>query len=313
MTSERTTQLTFAHLSDPHLTSLHGVNWRQLTNKRILGYLSWRHKRRDEHRSEVLEALQRDLERTHPQQIVITGDLTHIGLPDEFRQARRWLDQLGSTDTITVIPGNHDAYINAPWHQTMALWEPYMKSDFVTTADRVEASQELFPSLRVRGPLALIGLSSARASAPFFATGALGQMQMERLSVLLQKTAEQGLFRVVLLHHPPRPEDDKWRKRLTDGARLCELLEQYGAEMVLHGHTHRPMHRLLNYANRQIPVFGVASASSIGKKPGRRAQYNVFDIKKQQGGWDIHQTVRGYQLESDTFVLAHEHHLHIPE
>ena len=58
--------LCFAHLSDPHLTTLLGVRWNQLLNKRVLGYLSWWHKRRKEHCSEVLDALLRDLEQTHP-------------------------------------------------------------------------------------------------------------------------------------------------------------------------------------------------------------------------------------------------------
>jgi 3',5'-cyclic AMP phosphodiesterase CpdA len=56
----------FAQLSDPHLSSLKEVRGRDLFSKRGLGYLSWRRKRRFEHRTEVLEALQRDLERPDP-------------------------------------------------------------------------------------------------------------------------------------------------------------------------------------------------------------------------------------------------------
>ena len=53
----------FAQLSDPHLSTLEGVRAKDLFNKRALGYLSWRRKRRFEHRPEVLQALQRNLER----------------------------------------------------------------------------------------------------------------------------------------------------------------------------------------------------------------------------------------------------------
>ena len=66
----------FAHISDPHLSTLDGVRRRDLLNKRLLGYLSWRSHRREEHRSEVLAALVRDLERLSPRHTVITGDLT---------------------------------------------------------------------------------------------------------------------------------------------------------------------------------------------------------------------------------------------
>ncbi|RLA48224.1 MAG: metallophosphoesterase, partial [Gammaproteobacteria bacterium] len=44
---------TFAQISDPHLSSLEGVHARDLLNKRVFGYLSWRRKRRFEHRAEV--------------------------------------------------------------------------------------------------------------------------------------------------------------------------------------------------------------------------------------------------------------------
>ena len=47
----------FAQLSDPHLSSLSEVRPRDLLNKRALSYLSWRQKRRFEHRPEVLAAL----------------------------------------------------------------------------------------------------------------------------------------------------------------------------------------------------------------------------------------------------------------
>ena len=78
-----TNAFTLAHLSDPHLTSLAAVRLRQIANKRILGYLSWRQRRRFVHRTDVLDAVVDDLKRQQPDHIAVTGDLTHIGLPAE--------------------------------------------------------------------------------------------------------------------------------------------------------------------------------------------------------------------------------------
>ena len=61
---------TFAQISDPHLSTLEHVNPRELLNKRALGYLSWRRKRRFEHRPEVLQALKRDLEQFTLEQLL---------------------------------------------------------------------------------------------------------------------------------------------------------------------------------------------------------------------------------------------------
>ncbi len=304
--------LCFAHLSDPHLTSLQRVRWRQLMNKRVLGYLSWQRRRRAEHRSEVLDALLSDLRQRQPEHIVITGDLTHIGLPDEFRQARLWLDRLGAADDVTVVPGNHDAYVRTPWSSTFSLWQPYMQSDPAFEAFSDTGEEQLFPSFRIRNGVALIGLSSASASAPFMATGCLGMQQRERLSILLKQAGEQGLFRVVLLHHPPRVEDEKWRKRLTDGKALCAILAHEGAELVLHGHSHRTVEAGIPHGGGKIPVFGIPSASAIGHKAGRRAQYYLYRVRRASDHWSVRVSVRGYQPDQDRFALQHEHHLSVP-
>ncbi len=304
-------ELSFAHLSDPHLTHLEGVSWRQLINKRLLGYLSWRRKRSAEHRPEVLDALVSDLRRTQPEQIVITGDLTQVGLPDEFRQARQWLEQLGDSDRITVIPGNHDAYVRTDWDTTCAQWLPYMQSD-PAYRPPVASADTLFPTLRIRKGVAVIGLSSAVATAPLLATGKLGEAQCERLAQLLRDTREQGLFRLVLLHHPPRVADEKWRKRLTDGDALCAILSREGAELVLHGHGHYYAESAIPRAGREIPVFGIPSASAIGHKPERRAQYWFYRVKRAGDQWSVQIDVHAYRLESRRFESQQTRHLSLP-
>ncbi len=313
MTTAHTEQsLRFVQLSDPHLTSLQGVRWRELANKRILGYLSWKKRRRAEHRPEILDALQHDLASVHPDHIVVTGDLTHIGLHDEFRQARRWLESLGTPGQVTVIPGNHDSYIRTSWMQSYAHWEPYMASDTLPSVSHSDAAS-LFPSLRVRGPVAFIGVSSARPSAPFLATGSVGDQQLQRLSDVLEKTARQGLFRVVMIHHPPVPGEEKWRKRLTDAAAFCEVIRQRGAELILHGHSHRSVESAVDIPGANVPVFGIPSASAMGHKAGRAAQYFIYEVLPQDSGWMLNITVRGFRADKKRFVYQQARSLHISQ
>lgn len=304
---------TFAHLSDPHLSSLEGVEVRDLLNKRMLGYLSWRLHRRAEHRPEVLAALVRDLRTFQPEHVVITGDLTHLGLPEEFREVSRWLQGLGSPAQVTVVPGNHDAYVSTPWERTFALWAPYMLSDAAVPS--IPAAAEgagAFPSLRIRGPVAFIGLSTARPSAPFYAVGSLGQTQLRRLEALLGETDRQALCRVMLIHHPPLPDTVHWRKRLTDSGALRSLLAEHRVELVLHGHAHYAARSHLDTAAGSAPVIGIPSASALGHKPGRRAQYCLYRLTRQDRGWHLHITVRGYSGAQDCFVLDAESELVLP-
>ena len=111
-----------AHITDPHLGPLPPVRPAELMNKRFFGYLSWMRRRRGVHRPEVLAALAADLEGLAPDHLVVTGDLTNIALPEEFTQVGRWLEGLGAPEAVTVIPGNHDAYVAVPWEASLAKW-----------------------------------------------------------------------------------------------------------------------------------------------------------------------------------------------
>ena len=301
-----------AHLSDLHLSSLVGVRPRELLDKRILGYLSWRHRRRREHRSDVLDALRADLHAEHLDHIAITGDLTHIGLPQEFREAADWLARLGAPRDVTVVPGNHDAYVREPWNVTFAQWSRYMLGDDAAdatspadddaAAGRAKGAETAFPTLRVRRHVALIGLSTALPSAPFLATGRLGERQLARLDRVLAQTGAAGLFRIVLLHHPPGRHTVRWRKSLRDGAALRDILTRHGAELTLHGHAHFSAATYLDGESRRNLAIGVPSASAIGKHTDRHATYHLYRIQRAEEGWRLRVAVRAFSLPDGRFL-----------
>ena len=121
------TSFILAHLSDPHLGPLPRTGWRSLLNKRFSGFLSWTRNRVRIHRPEVLRLLTDDLKSQPHDHITVTGDLVNISLPAEFAAAAAWLKDLGPADKVTVIPGNHDAYVAMPWAEAAGLWADYMR------------------------------------------------------------------------------------------------------------------------------------------------------------------------------------------
>lgn len=295
-----------AHFSDPHLTTLDGVGATDLIGKRALGYLSWRRRRRHEHRAEVLDALIADIESIGPDHVVITGDLTHLGTRREFEQAANWLPRVGTPEQVTLVPGNHDAYVAEPWAETFALWGPYMCSDG-PDAQRNGDRDAVFPSLRVRGRVALIGVSSAVPSSPLLAIGRIGRRQLEATSRLLQQTGSAGLFRVLLLHHPPAPGSIRWRKRLTDAEALASVIEAQGVELVLHGHAHRSYLNWLSTPDGRAPAVGACSASELAEgPPPRRAQYHLYRIQTGSGRPRVSMSVRRYSRRKGVFVAVDE-------
>ena len=175
-----------AQFSDIHLGPLPKVSVADLASKRLLGYLNWQRSRGRVHADSVLTALTADMHAARPDQIVVTGDLVNLGLPAEYRAARAWLEMLGPPHDVTVIPGNHDAYVASSVADYTEQWRDFACGDGRT------GGQSGFPFLRRRGPLALIGVSSAVPTTPFMATGRVGAPQAAALASLLAETGKRG-------------------------------------------------------------------------------------------------------------------------
>jgi 3',5'-cyclic AMP phosphodiesterase CpdA len=276
---------TLAHLSDPHLPPLPAANFGDLLGKRALGYLNWTRNRYKYQRRDVVDKLVSDLRAQSPDHIAVTGDLVNLALEAEFAPARAWLESIGDSNEVTVVPGNHDAYVRATRHRFAEACGPYLASD--ATPDH----GEIFPLLRRRGPLALIGVSSAVPTPPLMATGWLGRAQLEALERILAGLAAEQAFRVLLIHHPLR--SDARAKRLTDSADLLALLKQYGVELVLHGHDHIHSTMWFEGPAHKIPAVGVPSASALAHGRYPAAAYNLFLIARASEAWRCQQTVRG--------------------
>src|SRR5918994_1903055 len=224
-----------AHLSDPHLGSLPRPRLTELAGKRALGLFNWHRKRRELHREDVLAELIADMQSFKPDHLAITGDLINLSLEKEFEPARAWLEALGTPHDVTVVPGNHDAYVGATAEHSGKHWGEFMTNDAV----QVLVGQEItYPFVRRRGPIALIGLSTAVPTLPFMATGELGPEQIERFSRMMAELKNDGRFRVVLIHHPPKSSPQTYFRRLTDARKFRAVLKEHGAELVIHGHNH---------------------------------------------------------------------------
>ncbi|MEA2908561.1 MAG: hypothetical protein QOJ15_642 [Bradyrhizobium sp.] len=276
---------TLAHLSDPHLPPLPTPRLRDLAGKRALGYLNWTRNRQRFHRRDVLDALVSDMRAQVPDHIAITGDLVNLALEAEFGPSLKWLEGVGAPDRVTVIPGNHDAYVRLTRHRFAEAWGSYLGSD-----DKPDGGAA-FPSLRRRGPLALVSVSSAVPTPPLMATGRLGRSQLDALERMLAGLASEQAFRVLLIHHPLR--SDSRAKRLTDSSQLLALLKQYGVELILHGHDHVHSTIWIDGPNGPIPAVGVPSASALAHGRYPAAAYNLFSIERDGAAWRCEQTIRG--------------------
>ncbi|MDT8399422.1 MAG: metallophosphoesterase [Pseudomonadales bacterium] len=262
-----------AHISDLHIAPLPSVSVSQIANKRLLGFLSWQHKRKHEHKLATLDALRAHLQEVQPDHICITGDLTNITLPAEVDTATDWLAALGDPARVSLIPGNHDAYVEGALDYALSRWAAWMQDD---------AGHPGFPYLHRRGPVNIIGLSSAVATLPTLSLGRIGAEQLARTEELLLALQPERRPTLLLVHHPPQNGAASARRALSDRKALQALLARVPVDLILHGHLHYPIRASIAGANGPIPVLGAASASAVGAYKSV-AHYHLIDVDTDQG------------------------------
>jgi 3',5'-cyclic AMP phosphodiesterase CpdA len=294
-----------AHFSDVHLGPLpKGSTSANFSPKRVLGAISWAFNRRQIHLPEIASALINDLKNAKPEHIAFTGDLVNIAAFSEFRRGVEWLNNIGPSDWLSFVPGNHDAYVAVPWAKSLGLLEGYMTSDL--------RQEEQFPFVRLRRNIALIGVNGAIPQSMTRAGGNVGKAQRERLREKLTTLRERGFYRTVMIHHPPAPGlAHSWRS-LTDAAELRAILEGEGAELVIHGHNHTQTLNWLESPHGAVPIIGVSSASMIDGGMHEAASWNNYEIDRAKGKWQTLVSIRQWQGPEKSFKTVSEFELTKP-
>lgn len=293
------------HLTDPHMSTLDGEKLLSLRGKRWSGYLSWRKNRRNHFLPAVLNNLVKAVRAEDADQILLTGDLVHIGLDSEITQAAEWLTTLGSGGKVMLVPGNHDIYSKGSEEAVLQSWSDYL----FQSADGSEPEQPAgqFPVVRKLGKLSLIGVTTGCVTPVFMATGKLGNEQLQRLAELLQQAASEGQVVVLLIHHPPLPGMTNWRKALVDAVALEMVLKQYPPSLIFYGHMH--YNRDQQWGDSRI--YCTASASSVSD-----ASYRVIDIDEGDKYLNFRMSLKSLSIEADAspgFVTIDEQRWQVPK
>lgn len=289
--------ITLAHISDIHLSPMPDVGWRDLLGKRLTGYLNWKLKRHGELNSATLTDLVAHMQAQNADFTAVTGDLVNLALRFEVERAGAWLSALGPTDKVAVCPGNHDAYVPGALESAEELWGDYMKGETLDAA--------AFPFVRrVGDEVAMISCSSAVPTRPFLAVGRFDDKQAERLGRILKVMGEAGYFRAVMIHHPPNPELQHPSFGLKGHKLFRQVIAEHGAELVLHGHTHRSSIHSIPGKGKEVPVVGVAAASAAqGGTLDDPARYNLFKIERTSDGWSCTMREYGFQRLGHDIVM----------
>jgi 3',5'-cyclic AMP phosphodiesterase CpdA len=209
------------------------------------------------------------------------------------------METLGDPADVSFVPGNHDAYVRASMPLLATTFAPW------ATSDNAQDSKATYPYLRVRGEIAIIGLSSAVPTAPLMATGRLGKPQVAAFAELLRETGAKGLARVVLIHHPPLAGVTPPLRGLSDAPAFERVVRDLGAEAILHGHIHRQAVRSLRSRSARtidgsVPVLSAPSAAAAASHPRYRAAYHLVRLAREGDRWRVSARARGLGPASET-------------
>ncbi|MBE2253236.1 MAG: metallophosphoesterase [Myxococcus sp.] len=193
-----------------------------------------------------------------------TGDLTGVSTAAELQRAAELFgSRLRAPERFTVIPGNHDRYVEG----ASGLFEQHF-------AALCEGAT--FPAVKpLPSGVTLVLLDAARPTSLIDSSGLIGEAQRSKALSILSDPSLRGRFVIVALHYGllrMTGHRDSRPHGLRDDVELMRLLDRddVTVDLVLHGHLHRPF--TLRAGRRHVVNAG--SATDLHMRCG----YNVYDI-----------------------------------
>ncbi|HZR94435.1 MAG TPA: metallophosphoesterase [Gaiellaceae bacterium] len=218
---------------------------------------------------ETESALGSLIERTEPELIVASGDLTHRGLREQHERAARFLRSFGRP--VVAIPGNHDMPYTFPARFTRTYAE--FERQWETTEPTV--ATEAFH---------VVGLNSSRRWRQ--QGGALDDGQLRDAASRLGQAAD-GAYRVVVLHHHMlgAPWRAARKRPVSDRNRVLRALVEAGADLILAGHIHQAAvseRHEFEVVDGEVRAAVVSIAPGLGQpRPNRLGEargLHVYDV-----------------------------------
>lgn len=183
--------------------------------------------------------------------ILITGDVTQKGLPEEFEAAGRWIRAM--PEPRFVIVGNHDV----PYYDVMARvfnpWEAFETATGYPAHD----GQFIGETVMVRGVTTARGWQAR----PNWSKGVIDLDQTRRAAEALRQ-APIGTLRVLACHHPliemvgtPMTGDVK------RGDEAAMIFAEAGVDLIMTGHVHVPFALAIDLSDRCSYAVGCGTLS----------------------------------------------------
>jgi 3',5'-cyclic AMP phosphodiesterase CpdA len=220
------------------------------------------------HDAGIADALIHQINDTHPDLVVVSGDLTQRARMNEFVQARHFLDRI--SPPVLIVPGNHDIPLYNLVHRFFSpLWKFHRHIPSGIGGNDWYSDHEL----------AVLGLNTARG-----VTFKSGRVSMDQMGLIRRSFAHipEIAWRIVVTHHPIASAHGEARIELAGRSMLAlRAIADAGVHLLLSGHHHRPVsghastELLLNNA---ILVVHAGTAVSTRTRDEEVNSYNLIRL-----------------------------------
>ncbi len=211
----------------------------------------------------------RDYAANHPfDALAVTGDVTQMGRPPEFRAAAAWLASMPIARIGT--PGNHDT----PYFNLFdRLVRPFARyAEAIGPKDRCRLTGE---------GLHIEAINTARG-AQVRANWSKGAVRASdaRRAVAAMEDGGRDTLRVVICHHPlMEVTGGPMTGRVRGGRRASQILAEGGVDLILTGHVHMPFAHHLPFGDER--TFAVGAGTLSLRERGSTAGFNVIEADER--------------------------------
>lgn len=176
--------------------------------------------------------------------LVINGDITNNGFPEEYAKARELLDQSPKPMNLYMTIGNHEFFNGAGNEVNTRRFADFIEEEQVYYEKMVNGYPFIFLGSESWGPV----------DSPAKDDAYLSDEQLNWLEDTLEKRSKSEKPMFVFLHQPLSAVYEAAERRLTD------LFSKYPQVILFSGHTHRDM-RLPNINLTQNEFTSINTAS----------------------------------------------------
>ncbi|WGM32771.1 metallophosphoesterase [Brevundimonas sp. NIBR11] len=202
--------------------------------------------------------------------ILITGDITQKGYPDEFAAAGAWIKAMPTPRFVIV--GNHDVPY---WDVAARLFHPWRAFE-AATGHPAHDGEFISDTVMVRGVVTARGWQAR----PNWSKGVIDLDQTRRAAEALRQ-APVGALRILACHHPliemigtPMTGDVK------RGDAAAQIFAEAGVDLITTGHVHVPFALPIDLSDRCSYAIGCGTLSH--RERGTPPSFNEIV-------WDKHQ------------------------